>query len=67
MYKLIVREDGTLDVVSNVTDGGKRAYRPPYANDYDYRLPNNIDAILADKRDTRARRRARDHAEAWGY
>ena len=67
MYKLIVREDGTLDVVSSGTDGGKRAYRPPYANDYDYRLPNNIDAILADNRDTRARRRASNHAEARGF
>jgi hypothetical protein len=67
VYKLIVREDGTFDVVSNGTDGGKRAYRPPYANDQDYRLPNNIDAILAGKRDTRARRRASNHTEAWGY
>jgi hypothetical protein len=67
MYTLIVRENGTLDVVSNGTDGGKRAYRQPYANDHDYRLPNNIDAILADKRDTQAHRRARNHAEAWGH
>ena len=64
MYKLIVREDGTLDVLPVGTDGGKLAYRELYANDQDYRLPNNVDAILKDKRDTRARRRASNHAEA---
>ena len=67
MYTLIVRRSGTLDLVPSITDGGKQAYRPPYANDQDYLLVNNVDAILEERRNTRERRRARNHAEAWGY
>ena len=67
MYTFIVRRFGTLELVPGITDGGKQAYRPPYANDQDYRQVNNVDAILEERRNTRERRRARNHAEAWGY
>ena len=67
MYTFIVRRSGTLELFPNSTDGGKQAYRPPYANDQDYRQVNNVDAILEERRNTRERRRARNHAEAWGY
>ena len=47
MDRIILDNRGRLTVVAQPTDGGKHGFRQLWSNDGDYRLPNDVEAILA--------------------
>ena len=65
MMSFIKRKDGRIILIPDGVRIDRRALRHAHATDEDFRLPNDVDAILAIPADDRARRRARQRA--WGY
>jgi hypothetical protein len=51
MTRLFLDNRGRLVAVAQPTDGGKDAYRRPWSKDSDYRLPNDVEAILTFRTD----------------
>jgi hypothetical protein len=66
MSRYLKRKDGRIIEVPDGTSIDRRALRSANALRDDFSLPNDVDAILTADTCVRMRRRARNHAEAWG-